>query len=249
MNTTTMIIAGAWCFGAFINGLTGMGGALVSLPIISLVVHSKAVIVISLLAGSVVGLMSFLMYMKYINVREVLSFWGAALPGIVLGSWTLKIVDLEILQMLLAILITIDIIVQLVQEWLGTCMAPRSVMKYLCGFFTGFFNGSLGIGGPIMAIYASLMCMEKNAARGFFCSSVPSQFITVGIAGYNGLISMSVLQTTAWVIPAVVLGFFLAWPLARRIRQETFRIALLLLLGVSAVSLFFKSLPYFLQLL
>ena len=247
MDTATMVMAGAWGLGAFINGLTGMGGALISLPIISLVLPSKSVIVISLLAGALVGLLSFLLYSRYINVREVIGFWLAAMPGLVLGSWTLKLVDLEILQMLLAVLIAIDIVVQLVQDWLGTCMAPRAVMKYVCGFFAGFFGGSLGITGPIMAVYASLMCMEKNAARGFFCSAVPMLFINISMVAYNGLITDDVMQAAAWVAPAAVLGFFCAWPLARRIRQETFHAALLVLLGVSSVSLFLKASPYFLR--
>jgi uncharacterized membrane protein YfcA len=246
MDIAILVMAGAWGLGAFISGLTGMGGALISLPIISLVLASKSVIVISLLTGAVISLMSFILYHRYIDVREVLGFWIAALPGLLLGSWTLKVVDIEILQMLLAILLAINIIVQLIQDWLGTCMAPRVLMKYLCGFFAGFFIGSLGIGGPIMAIYASLMCMEKNTARGFFASIIPMSIINLSVAAWNDLITAEVLDAVIWVLPAAVTGFFCAWPLARRIRQELFHIALLILQGVASISLFLKALPYFL---
>lgn len=164
----TFIIAGAWFIGAFVNGLTGMGGALLSLPLISLFISSKSVILVSLIAGLQVGLMTLLLYWRYIDIKEVLGFWAAALPGIFLGVWLLKIVDIEILELLLCVLIVTHIVVQLVQDWLGSCMAPRAVMKYLCGFLAGIFGASLGINGPIMAIYTSLMCMEKNKARGFF---------------------------------------------------------------------------------
>jgi uncharacterized membrane protein YfcA len=168
----TMVIAGAWFIGAFVNGLTGMGGALISLPIISLVISSKSVIVISLMTGAAVGILSFLFYARLIPLREAATYWMAALPGLVLGALTLKLVDIHVLQMLLAVIITVNIAVQLFQNWLGTCMAPRKAMKYICGFFTGFFGGALGIPGPIMAIYASLMCMDKDTARGFFISAI-----------------------------------------------------------------------------
>lgn len=245
MDSATLVIAGAWFLGAFVNGLTGMGGALISLPIISMVIASKSVIVISLMTGAAVGILSFIFYSRHIDIREVSTYWLAALPGLLLGAWTLKLVDIQVLQMLLAVIIAINIAVQLLQNWLGTCMAPRRLMKYACGFFTGFFGGSLGIPGPIMAIYASLMCMDKDKARGFFISSIPSQYLNIAIAAHNGLVTSEVLHTAVWVIPTAYLGFALSYPVARRIRQETYRKALLLLLGVASVSLFAKSAPYF----
>ena len=60
MDFATMVIAGAWFIGAFVNGLSGMGGAIISLPLISLVISSKSVIVISVMTGATVGIMSFI---------------------------------------------------------------------------------------------------------------------------------------------------------------------------------------------
>ncbi|MBQ2760434.1 MAG: sulfite exporter TauE/SafE family protein [Mailhella sp.] len=245
MDFATMVISGAWFIGAFVNGLTGMGGALISLPLISLVIPSKSVIVISLMTGAAVGIMSFICYSKLIPRREALEYWLIALPGLVLGAWTLKLVDMQILQMLLAVILAVNIAVQLFQNWLGTCMAPRRLMKYLCAFFTGFFGGSLGIPGPVMAMYASLTCMEKDKARGFFISAIPSQYLNVAIAAHNGLVTAHVLETAVWVIPAALLGFAASCPVVKRIKQETFRKALLVLMAIASVSLFVKSAPYF----
>lgn len=61
----------------------------------------------------------------------------------------------------------------------------------------------------------------------------------------NGLVTEHVIHAVSWVAPAAVAGFVCVWPLARRIKQETFHHALLILLGVAAVSLFFQLLPYF----
>lgn len=245
MDTAIIVMSGAWFLGAFVNGLTGIGGALISLPIISLVLASKSVIVVSLIAGAVVGLLSLLLYGRYMDLREVAGFWLASLPGMLLGSWTLKLVDMQVLQMLLAVLIAIDVVVQIIQNWLGKCMAPRTTLKYVCGFLTGFFNGSLGINGPVMAVYASLMCMEKNKARGFFVSAVPSLYANMALMAYNGFITEQVIVAAVWVAPAAVLGFVCAYPIARRIRQEYFRFAMLVLLVIAAVSLFLKAAPYF----
>ena len=243
MDQNTLIIASVWIIGAFINGLTGMGGALISLPIISLFLSSKSVIIISAITGLQVAIMTMLLYWRYIRVKDVLGFWIAAVPGILLGVYTLKVVDMEILELMLCLLIVIHIIVQLIQDWLGTCMAPRAIMKYCCGFLAGFFGGSISISGPIMAIYTSLMCMEKNAARGFFTSALPANCIALALAAGNGLVTDEVLNASAWVAPAAVIGFLAALPLAKRIRQSTFHVALLILLGFAAFSLFIKSAP------
>ena len=244
MVSDLFIIGAAWFIGAFINGLTGMGGTLIALPLITIFISSKSSILISFIASIMVGLMTLLLYWRYIDVKDVLGFWIPALPGIVIGVWTLKIVDVELLELLLCIIIVLHITVQLIQDWLGTCMAPRAAMKYICGFIAGFFGGSIGINGPIMAMYASLMCLDKNKARGFFTSSTVASLVSLGIVISNGLITEDIVRASSWVAPAAVLGFLCACPLAKRIRQETFHNALLILLGVAAVSLFMRVLPY-----
>ncbi len=244
MVSDLFIIGAAWFIGAFVNGLTGMGGTLIALPLITLFVSSKTVILISFIASIMVGLLTLFLYWRYIDIKEVLGFWLPAVPGIFIGVWTLKIVDIELLDLLLCIIIVLHIVVQLIQDWLGTCMAPRAVMKYVCGFVAGFFGGSIGINGPIMAMYASLMCLEKNKARGFFTSSTIASFVSLCVVVSNGLITEDILLDASWVAPAAVLGFLCAWPLAKRIRQETFHNALLILLGVAAFSLFMRVMPY-----
>ncbi len=239
-----LIMAAAWFCGAFINGLTGMGGALIALPLITLFAASKSAIVISFFPGLVSGFLTLFLFWKYIDLREVAGFWITALPGILIGVHTLKAVDIEILQLLLAAIIATHIIVQIIQDWLGTCMAPRRALKYILGFAAGFFSGSLGVNGPIMAIYTSLMCLDKNRSRGFFTSAVPSGLINIGLVAYNGMITAEVLQAELYVIPAAVAGFLLARPLALRIGHRAFHIAILLLLGFAAASLFMRSLPY-----
>ena len=244
MVSDLFIIAAAWFIGAFINGLTGMGGTLIALPLITLFVSSKSVILISFIASIMVSFLSLALYWRYIDIKDVLGFWLPAIPGIFIGVWTLKIVDIELLELLLCIIIVMHIVVQLVQDWLGTCMAPRAVMKYVCGVAAGFFAGSIGINGPIMAMYASLMCLEKNKARGFFTSSTIASVISLCVVISNGLITEDILRQSSFVAPAAVLGFVCAWPFAKRIRQETFHIALLILLGVAAFSLFIRVVPY-----
>lgn len=241
-----LIIAGAWFIGAFINGLTGMGGALIALPLISMFVSSKEVILISLISGSFVGTMTMVFYWRYINIREVLSFWLPAIPGIALGVWTLKVVNMEVLELLLCTIIVLHIVVQFIQEWLGTCMAPRTAMKYICSFLTGFFGGSLSICGPIMVIYASIMCMEKNKARGFFASATVTSYFNIVLVAANGMLTEQVLSSCFWVAPSAVIGFLCACPLAKRIKQKTFNIALLILLAFAALSLFVRVIHTFL---
>ena len=240
----SIIMAAAWFCGAFINGLTGMGGMLIALPLITLFVTSKSAIVISLFPGLISGLLTLFLFWKYIDIKEVLGFWATALPGILVGVQTLKIVDIEILQILLALIITTHIIVQLIQDWLGTCMAPREIMKYVLGLAAGFFSGAIGINGPIMAIYTSLMCMDENRARDFFTSAVPSGFINISLVAYNGMVTPEVLHMELYVLPAAIAGFLIARPISKRIDRKQFHVSMLLLLSFAAATLFIRTMPY-----
>ncbi|MBP3731344.1 MAG: sulfite exporter TauE/SafE family protein [Mailhella sp.] len=239
-----LIMAAAWFCGAFINGLTGMGGMLIALPLITLFIASKSAIVISLFPGLAAGMLTLFLFWKYMDVKEALCFWAAAVPGIVLGVQTLRLVDMEVLELLLGVIIVTHVVVQLIQDWLGTCMAPNRLLKYILGFVAGFFSGAVGINGPIMAIYTSLMCMDENRSRGFFTSAVPSGFINIGLVAWNGMITSQELHAELFVLPAVVAGFLCAWPLARRIHRRGFHIAMLILLSFAAVSLFARTAPY-----
>ena len=245
----TLIMAAAWFFGAFVNGLTGMGGMLIALPLLTLFVVSKSAIVISLFPGFAAGFLTLLVFGRFIHFREALEFWIAALPGMVLGVLTLKLVDMEVLQIILAAIITTHVAIQLVQDWLGTCMAPHISLRLILGFAAGFFTGSIGINGPIMAIYASLMCMDENSARGFFTSAVPIGIVNIALVAAGGLVSMDTLAAEAIVLPATVAGFLCALPFAKKIRKTAFHAALLLLLCVTAMTLFYRSAPYVKNLL
>ena len=87
--------------------------------------------------------------------------------------------------------------------------------------------------------------MDKNTARGFFTSSTVASLVSLAVIVSHGLITEEVMRSASCVAPAAAAGFLCAWPLARRIRQETFHNALLLLLGVAVVSLFMQMTPYF----
>ena len=100
MDMLTLVAAASWFVGAFVNGLTGMGGALISLPIISMFSPSKEVIVISTIAGMQVATMAFILYFRHIRLRESIGFWIASLPGIPCGVMVLRFVDIEMLQLL-----------------------------------------------------------------------------------------------------------------------------------------------------
>ena len=89
------------------------------------------------------------------------------------------------------------------------------------------------------------MCMEKNKARGFFASATATSYISIGVVAGNGLLTEQVLSSCFWVAPSAAIGFLCACPLARRIRQETFHAALLILLGFAALSLFIRILSAF----
>ena len=81
---------------------------------------------------------------------------------------------------------------------------------------------------------------------GYWLYFIPTSYISIGVVAGSGLLTEHVLSSCSWVAPSAVIGFLCACPLAKRIKQETFHIALLILLGFAALSLFVRVIPAFL---
>jgi len=97
----TAVMMLAWFVGAFVNGVTGLGSAMVALPLLSLVIVSKDMIVVSAICGMLVAFAALAIYWKVFDFREDRLFWGCYALGAPFGLLTLKTVDIHILQLLL----------------------------------------------------------------------------------------------------------------------------------------------------
>lgn len=110
------------------------------------------------------------------------------------------------------------------------------------------FTGAVGLGGPPLAVCASMAGWDKNVARAifgaFFMFSIS---IAVIFDILYGLVTPVVMQHTLVGLPGVLLGTLVGLPAARKIRQETFRRSMMWIVLLGAISLLFKAFLHELQ--
>lgn len=246
----TAVMMLAWFVGAFVNGVTGLGSAMVALPLLSLAIVSKDMIVVSAICGMLVAFAALAIYWKAFDFREDRLFWGFYALGAPFGLLTLKTVDIHILQFLLGLVTLFYVLWRVVQTArkvpMRVCRKPRQAAVFF-GWLSGFFLGAISVGGPPTILYADVLGLDKDRARGLFVGGAFIHLILFPGFLLNGLVTSSVLLKTAYVLPALVLGLLIAYPVGKHINQKMFTLGLLLLLAVAAASLLVRSMAYYLQ--
>ena len=234
----------AWFAGSFVNGVSGLGAALLSLPFISLVVGLEVAVPSSCIVACFISAFLAWMYRKGCLFREVLVMGVGSLPGAALGALALKMLPAQWLCLGLGVLLLLFVVWQLHGHKIsGTEKMPhRPILSFLFGGFGGFGNAAVGIGGPPLAIYATLQNWDKDEARGTFgVYYLVMAIVTVVFQAFQGLYTEAVFETAMWSIPGAMAGLVASIPCARSIRQESFKKILLVIVGGSGLLMLYRG--------
>lgn len=201
----SMIIA----LGGFVQGLTGFGLALVSVPLLSLFIDVKLAIPIAGIFGWFVTFPIVYKMRHYVNWKIGLILFVGSLPGSYLGADLLKHLPADI------ILITMGII--LILSGLYSFRSKNTLFKSVSkpislgvGFFSGALGASVGEPGPPVIAYTSMLPWSNNETKSTLVFFFMLQMIGA-IAGFwlKGLLTSDVLWHVGEAIPAFLLGTFL----------------------------------------
>ena len=154
--------------------------------------------------------------------RRVLPWAIAGLIGVPIGVIVLR--DAEATLLKIAITVVIIALTLLVASNVKTPIPKGTIAGLVVAFVVSVMLNALGIGGPLIALYALAQGWSRNTVRGalslyFLCVEVP------GVVGYAlaGLITAERLWLIAIVTLPVVLGFWLGTHLVSRMNEAMFR--------------------------
>ena len=140
--------------------------------------------------------------------------------------------DARLLSLCLGITLVIAVLVSL----LPFRITPTPQRMAVAGFLSGFMGTSMAIGGPPMALllqHEKASLIRANLSAFFIVSCILSLAVQVPA----GFMSWYHLRLTLPLIPAALLGFYLAMRWVDRIPGQYIRIASLLLCSLSALQL------------
>ena len=208
--------------GSTVLSTVGFGIGMTTIPVLLFVFDPQTVIVV---VNSVsLLLFTLIVYQNRAELprRRVIPWAAAGLAGVPVGVILLRDADSALLKIAIsAVIIALTLVVS------SNVRAPiprGAVAGLVVAFVVSVMLNALGIGGPVIALYALAQGWSRNAVRG----ALSLYFLVVeaaGVVGYGfaGLLTAERLWLILIVIAPVLLGFWVATLLVRRMNDEMFR--------------------------
>ena len=157
-----------------------------------------------------------------------------AVPGSFAGVYLLQICSGAVLQGAVGLLLLYYVYWQMTYRAAQGPVSHPRMLGAAAGFGAGLLGTAISFDGPPIGAYGLCMGWEPRVFLGtlgvFF---VIRGSLTVILQATAGFYTPEVLGYALYGAPGVILGTLLAFPVAKRIPQETFRKVLLVIIGVA----------------
>lgn len=227
-------LAAALLVASTVQAVTGFGFALLSMPLLTLVIDAKDAVALSTLVGA---LASFnLLARTYRSVRWDLTRWllVGAVAGMPLGLVVLVVVPARTLQVIIAAAVLCFVVV-LARGWRLGEAGPR--VELAAGFVSGVLNTSVSTNGPPLVLALQARGLEPEAFRGTISAVfAASSLVANALFAASGRYTTTVLAYAALGPPMLLLGAAVGRRAGRRLAPDRFRPLVLALLVTAAVS-------------
>jgi uncharacterized protein len=224
------------CAAGLVQGCTGFGLALVAGPCLLLVFDQTLVVPVLLLLSTVNTSIVAWDARRHIQWALVLPLTVGGFVGFPVGVYTLKVVDPVMLKAGTGVFVTLAALT-LLSGWRRP-VRERVVSLAAVGTVGAFFGGSTAMGGPPVVLFLANQGTRKEVFRG----SIACYFLLVNIYGmgwllYQDLLTKQVFDHAGIFLPTMLVGTYAGLHLARRIREDVFRKAVLIGVGIVGIVL------------
>ncbi len=208
--------------GATVLSTVGFGIGMTTIPVLLFILEPQTVIVVVNTVSLALFVLIVYQNREELPVRSVVPWGLAGLAGVPVGVLVLKGSDAGLLKIAIT---TVTIALTLVVAFNVRARIPRGIFVGLVvAFLVSVTLNALGIGGPIMALYALTQNWSRNAVRGAL--SLYFLFVeAAGVVGYGiaGLLTAERIALILIAVAPVLLGFWLATYLVKRMNDTVFR--------------------------
>ncbi|MGE8516332.1 MAG: sulfite exporter TauE/SafE family protein [Alcaligenes nematophilus] len=230
MTVGLLIAFAAVLAGAFIQGASGMGFALIVVPVLALV-HPEAI------PGALLFLM--LPLNAYVAWRERGAIDRSGAGWITVGRFAGTFAGLGILLVLstywLNQFVGISTLLAVLASVLAPSFTPGKKAFIATGLVTGITETATGIGGPPLALvyqHAPVATLRSTVALCFLVGEV----ISLAVLGISGALQCSHLSYAVLCLPALLLGMGLSSLVHHKLDQRRLRIGVLVFATVSGLA-------------
>ena len=221
--------------GAVLQGLTGFGGALFTMPFLLLYTAPKWAAPVVIICYTVNRIPAMLMIGKDLMWDHSIVLLTAAAPGVFLGTLLLKYAEPGLIMKILGTFLILISAYKIIAPEFKLVLSR--IWALPAGFLSGILGGALATNGPPIVVYAALKPWTKVQVVGMLQSYFfLSGFIIIGSYWYYDLFSVSVVKASAAGTPFAIAGMILGSKINQYITQRSFEVVLSVLLSIMGAS-------------
>lgn len=227
---------------AFIKGSLGLGFSTIGLAILANVIDLKTAISIVILPSLISNLMVMLETGNFrLSAKTFAWMFIMAVPGMALGLQLLRQPDNTASVSILAIVLVIYGVWGLLNRQFQIDAKRMPLLNPIVGFLTGAVNGATGSQiFPIMPYLLSLNISKEVMVQTINMSFTLSSLIMLAsLAAMGTLDTKSILTYSLGIVP-VVIGVWVGGKVRKRLSEERFKKAVMLLIIVLGVLLLLR---------
>jgi len=218
----------------FIQGLSGFGSVLLSLPLLAIFINIKTVIPLVALYGMVLTIILIIQLWTFIELNKVLPLLIGAVAGIPLGVLFLKKMDTGIIQLIVGLILILFSLYSLFLKPPHRTISERWGPVF--GFIGGCLGGAITATGPPVIVYTSLQPWTKDSIKatlqGFFLFSGMLVVISHAVSGVT---TWTVVRFFLVSLPFLIIGTYVGSFFYAKVKEEGYKriiYSLLALLGL-----------------
>ncbi len=205
-----------------VQSLTGFGGALLSLPILILLIGFDHARILTTILSLVTGMTVAFLYRKHINRKKLLEILLVMAVGTALGFLLDQLLEADFLITVYGIVTILLALVRFLPKR-HPDRSPGRPLMLLILLMAGLMQGLFVAGGAFLMVYAMYEFPDKNEFRST-CSAVWGilNWFMLFYYAWTGAIQTQTIKLAALCLPLVLLMALLAEKIQARINQALF---------------------------
>lgn len=223
LESVSMLVFGTWLVGGFVSGVSGIGGAMVAVPVAAMFIPMHELIPLSCILNVVMDGCIACMHVRHCSRSALLPMLIGSLPGAFAGLLILQYVSGPVLQggvgALLLYYVYWQCILKVIQPHRESWGRGGAA-----GFGAGLLGTAISFDGPPIGAYGLYVGWQPRVFLGtlgvFF---VIRGTMTCALQAGAGFYTQNVIDYAMFGVPATMLGTLVAFPVVRHINQENFR--------------------------
>ncbi|HBR3928156.1 TPA: sulfite exporter TauE/SafE family protein [Klebsiella pneumoniae] len=220
----------------FVGICAGFGGALTTMPLITLVLPLKMAAPMSVIVGTVTALYATWLSRKETDWRSALVLILFSFTGIPVGIYALSYLPDHIMKIGLGSFLILYSFYSLFIPRLP--VYDKNWIAMPIGVIAGALGSAFSTNGPPVVIYGMLRNLAPAAFRGTLNAFFTANNIAIiGGLTTSGILTVSTVKLVLFCVPTMILGSLVGQFVHKRISVRVFRVMVFLLLIASGAML------------